>query len=455
MYGRRGNENKNWIGVEACWQLYSDEPWDHLVSITPEELGTHALILGATGSGKTVLMQHLIAQDLENGHSICQLDLRGDQIRSTLELCAGRVDPSKILVLDLREKARPFGFNPLYGAGEPYFRALNVLSVIKEQSASWGVQLEETLRNALLVLAEAGHAITELEPFFFNAAFREECLGTVSDEQLANYWERYDELSAERQAALASPVLNKVAPLLATPTLRTLLGHSSPIDLGRHLNIPGSVLLVSLAVDELHGSGRVVGSLLLSAICREIFARVPIAESQRNPVRLYVDEFENFSMDDFESIFAEGRRFKLSTVLAHQTLAQLDSRSRSLILGNVGVKCIFRLGHEDGATLGRDIFRDASFYDFGELPTGYCVLWRKERGDIEVEVSEPLVRDVGRLSLAAHELLQAVYRRAPKHQPRALPTSLPEPPEREELPSQPQAQRPARRLPPPSLEDWL
>ncbi len=438
------------IGVEACWELYSDEPWDHLVSISVEELQTHALLLGATGSGKTVLMQHLIAQDLERGHSVCQLDLRGDQIRSTLELCVGRVDPSKVLILDLREKARPFGFNPLHGAGEPYFRALNVLSVIKEQSASWGVQLEETLRNALLVLAESGYAITELEPFFFDAAFRDICLSFTLDEQLVHFWERYDELSEEKQAALATPVLNKLAPLLATTTLRTILGHSSPIDLGRHLNTPGSVLLVSLAVDELHDSGRMVGSLLVSAICREIFARVQIPESKRNPVRMYVDEFENFSMDDFESIFAEGRRFKLSTVLAHQTLAQLDSRSRSLILGNVGIKCIFRLGHEDGATLGRDIFRDTSFYDFSELPTGYCVLWRKDRGDIEVEVNEPLVRDVGGLSSRAQTLIQNVYARAPRHQPRTFKVERAESPRPE-----PPPQRQPRPLPPPSLEDWL
>ena len=456
MYARKEHsQHQPWIGVEACWQLYSDEPWNHLVSVTPEQLATHALVVGATGSGKTNLLHHLIAQDLERGHSICQLDLRGDQARATLELCAGRVNPDRVVLLDLREKERPFGFNPLYGAGEPYFRALNVLDVIKAASGSWGVQLEDTLRNALLVLAECGEPLTELEPLLHDSGFRRACLSEISDESLNTFWERYDALSPERQDAYAAPVLNKVSPLLATATLRRILGHPEPIDLGKHLDMRGSVLLVSLAVDELHGSGRMLGSLLLSAICREIFARVHLPESRRNPVRLFVDEFENFSMEDFESILAEGRRFKLSTVLAHQTLAQLTPKMRSMILGNVGTKFIFRLGREDGAVLGRDIFGDASFYNFSELPVGYCVMWQRTTGEIEVEVNEPIVRDVGQLSPGARAYAREVYAHAPvyaKRPRRCLPVDCsPSESEEVEQPNNPTLHR----LPPPSLEDWL
>jgi hypothetical protein len=35
------------------------------------------------------------------------------------------------------------------------------------------------------------------------------------------------------------------------------------------------------------------GSMFLASICREIFSRVDVAESMRNPVRLYVDEAES------------------------------------------------------------------------------------------------------------------------------------------------------------------
>ncbi len=404
------NLPNHWIGVDLRWNLMSDSPWNHLVSITPIELKTHALLIGATGSGKTNLLHHLIAQDIACGHSLIILDLRGDLVSATLELCAGNVDPSLVKVIDLREKERPFGFNPLSGKGEPYFRALSVLQAVATESNSWGVQLAETLRNALLLLAETREPLTQLESLLYDRDFRASCIERCNSESVTGFWQRYGDLSAEKQRTLAMPVVNKVSLLLATDTLRRILGHTSPIDLAHHLNTPGSILLVSLAVDELHGSGRMMGNLVLSSICREIFARVEISERSRNPVRLYVDEFEHFGMAEFETILSEGRRFGLHLVLAHQTLAQLSPKMRSLILGNVGTKAVFRYGRDDCAVLSKDLFGDPKSYDFSDLGVGETVLWRRGQDVLEVEVNEPLLRDVGRLSAEARLFRAHVHR---------------------------------------------
>lgn len=398
-----------WIGVRADWMLYDRQPWRHLIDVEPSELRTHALVIGATGSGKTNLLHHLIAQDLERGHSVAVLDMRGDLVNAVIELCATRVPPNKVKPIDLREKQRPFGFNPLFGHGEPYFRALNVLDVVAAESESWGVQLAESLRNALLLLAETGEPLTRLEALFYDGPYRDRCLDRCQTEGVIGFWERYAHLSPDRQSGLAGPVLNKVSLLLATPTLRQVLGSSHPIDLGTHLATPGSVTPVSLAVDELHAAGRMMGCLILSSICREIFAQVQTNESARNPVRLYVDEFEHFGLAEFETILAEGRRFGLSVVLAHQTLAQLSPRVRSMILNNVGLKFAFRSGREDSAALSRDLFGDPRSYDLTELPTGYALLWRRNQATAEVEVNEPLIRDSGGLSTNARRYLDFVY----------------------------------------------
>lgn len=403
-----------WIGVRAAWRLEGKVPWPHLVSVSSEHLKTHALLIGATGSGKTNLMHQLMARDLEQGHSFCVLDMRGDLVRAVIEMAAGHVDPRKVRLIDLREKERPFGFNPLHGRGESYFRALNVLDAVASESESWGVQLGETLRMALMLLAEAGGSLAHMEAVFHDRSFRLACIEKADSESVLAFWHRYGEMKPDRQAALAMPVLNKVSLLLATATMRRILGHPDPIDLGRHLNTQGSVLLVSLAVDELHSSGLMTGSIVLSSICREIFARVDTAESKRNPVRLYVDEFEHFGMKEFETILAEGRRFKFSLVLAHQTLAQLSPRMRSMILNNVGTKFAFRCGREDGATLSKDLTGDPKAYDFTDLPVGVAVMWRRNLGVLEVEVNEPIVGDVGEQSEHARCFLDEVYGEAGK-----------------------------------------
>lgn len=377
-----------WIGLRKDWEELDDLA-SAFVALSAEKLKTHAYLLGATGCGKTTSFGHLLYQDVSSWHSIVLLDMRGDLVEAALRLCAQCADPSRVRIIDLREPHRCFGFNPLVGSGESYFRALDLLDVIASESFSFGNQMAETMRNAFLSLAEAGERLTNLESFFYDDDFRRVCLDRCETEHVRSFWERFGLLTEEKRATLISPVLNKVTSLFATRTLRQLLGHPRPFDLKAHLDQKGSILLVSLAVDETHGSGRMLGSLLLSSICREIFSRTHVPEYQRNPVRIYVDEFENFGMKDFESILAEGRRFKLHAVLAHQTLAQLSPKMRSLILGNVGTKLVFRTGRDDSATMSRDIFGDTSF-DFTVLQTGEAVLWSRGNEPVHIETNEPL-----------------------------------------------------------------
>jgi hypothetical protein len=381
----------SWIGVKKGWQLHTDDPRSCLIELRPEHLRTHALVVGSTGSGKTTLLHHLIAQDLQCGHSICVLDMRGDLTDAVLQMCARRVPVDRVKFLDLRERERPLGFDPLSGSGEPYFKSLALLDALARESDSWGVQLAETLRYALMLLAECGAPLTELESLFYNRSLRHVLLSHVGPSPMADFWERFDALSSDRQQALAGPVANKVSILFATKTLRTVLGHREPLDLEDQVNTRGTVTLVSLAVDELHQAGRITGNLFLSSLCREVFARVSISESLRVPLRLYVDEFEHFISHDFEAILAEGRRFGLSLVLAHQTLSQLTPRMRSMVLHNVGVKVAFRCGRDDAKTLSADITGDAKAVDLHDLATGEALVWVRGYGWDLVEMNEPII----------------------------------------------------------------
>lgn len=400
---------KHWIGIRGGWEHFCQNLGEALVPLPAEALKTHALVIGSTGSGKTVSLHHLIAQDIMERHSIVVLDARGDLAHAVIELAArARVDPRRVKFFNLREKVRPLGFNPLAGAGEPYYRALGVLAAVAAESESWGVQIAESLRNALMLLAEAKGSLAQLDALFYDASVRRRLLAAASTPSTKEFWQRYGELSAERQAALASPVLNKVSLLLSTEALRRLFGHPEPLDLRTHLSTAGSIIVISLAVDEVHGAGWMTGSLFLSAICREIFSQVDIAESMRNPVRLYVDEFEHFSMGEFETILAEGRRFKFSVVLAHQTLAQLSPKMRSVILGNVGVKLIFRTAHHDADVLNRDLAGDSKAFELTSLTTGEAVLWRRGQEPIYIEVNAPLIKDVGSVSPHAKTLLSQI-----------------------------------------------
>jgi DNA helicase HerA-like ATPase len=80
-----------------------------------------------------------------------------------------------------------------------------------------------------------------------------------------------------------------------------------------------------------------------------------MVESKRNPVTLFIDEFETMASGTFGSIIAEGRRFGLSLVLSHQNLSQLGSELRQVIRGNVHVQLFFQTGSSDASDLASDI----------------------------------------------------------------------------------------------------
>ncbi len=347
-------------------------------SFSAYDLSRHCYMIGSTGAGKTNLILRLLERDIRSNQSVVVIDMRGDLVAGTIGICQSlAVDPNRVSLLDLREKERIQGFDPLSGAGEPHIRALHLLDVISGESAGWGVQLEETMRNCFLLLASANEPVTRLEAVFYDDAFRASCLAMTDDVSIIGFWERFGSLSRDRRQTWALPVLNKVTPLLATPTLRAVLSGNDPLNLDSVLGTPGSILLVSLAVDELHRSSRMIGSLVISSIAREMLARVNVPERLRNPVRLYVDEFETMASDAFEGIIAEGRRFGCMLVLAHQTQSQIPARLRSVIRNNVGVQVIFQVGFEDASSIAKELPKEVTAPDLRSLAVGQAlVMWR-------------------------------------------------------------------------------
>lgn len=380
----------HWIGVRKHFLDECTSIDEAFVSVPSQRLAQHMLLLGKTGSGKTSAMLHFIAQDIDTGHSVIVLDQRGDLVNSVLEICLGRVPAERITLIDLRESDRILGFNPLHGKGAEYFRVLNLLDILKRESESWGVQLEETLRFALMLMARAQLPITLIERLLTNRAFRQTYIHLAKGDSEIGFWQRFDALSPERLATFVAPVLNKISALFATEGLRRMFGHQKPVDLGQSINEPDHVILISCALDQLHGIARLMGNLFLSAILREVFGRVEIPEQDRVPTRLYVDELHNFDIDNFESVLVECRRFKMPCFLATQSVVQLSPKMRTIVLGNVGAKLYFCTGREDSAALSKDLTGDSKAIDFTTLPVGDAVLWLQDQQPLHIECNAPL-----------------------------------------------------------------
>jgi len=85
-----------------------------------------------------------------------------------------------------------------------------------------------------------------------------------------------------------------------------------------------------------------IGSFLVSKFQIDAMARADIALKDRRDFYLYIDEFQNFATDSFESILSEARKYRLSLIVANQYTSQIQENVRNAIFGNVGT--IFSFG---------------------------------------------------------------------------------------------------------------
>ena len=334
------------------------------VSISPGSRLKHIYAVGSTGSGKTNLALRLIESDIENRRALCVLDLRGDLVDRVLMRLAAAGSPDewreRLLLIDLRRDDFSVGFNPLVGDGDTHDRALMLLEILGEQAESWGVQLAETLRNALLALAETGWSLLEVEPLLTNAAFRAEVLLQVADPHVKAFFAHFEALSEQNKTAWTLPVLNKVTPLLAAPQLRRMFGQKSAPSFRNLIDGRSDiVILVALGADRLHGAAETAGAVFVRAFQNAILSRVDQMEHERVPTHLYLDEFQTMASTAFESIVAEGRRFGLGLYLSHQNAQQLPKKLRGVLRNNVGSQFFFQTGAGDAKELAKEVTTDA------------------------------------------------------------------------------------------------
>jgi len=96
--------------------------------------------------------------------------------------------------------------------------------------------------------------------------------------------------------------------------------------------------------------------------------RADIPEDQRQDFALYVDEFQNFATDSFESILSEARKYRLNLILANQFVSQLTDKIREAIIGNVGTVISGRIGTTDAELMAKKFVPVFDAEDLTKLP---------------------------------------------------------------------------------------
>jgi hypothetical protein len=312
------------------------------------ESGSHTLVVGATGSGKTVSEAWIAARLIERLHGAVVIDPKGDELlREQLMLAAQRRGAR------FREwtPEGPHPYNP-YANGSETEIADKALSGETFTEPHYLRQAQRYLGHAVRVMQSAGVAVTpaslmaHLDPRELEVSAR-----TLPDAEAAET-ERYLDSLTERQKRDLAGVRDRLS-ILAESDVRRWL---EPKEIRGTLDIQNSVQRRDVIYFRLDSDRRpLLAAMLAAAIVSDLIALV--AHQQRNPIPtvVMIDEFSAVAAEHVARLFGRARSAGISLILGTQELADLksvgDGALREQTLGNVASVIAHRQNVPESAEL--------------------------------------------------------------------------------------------------------
>lgn len=334
---------------------------------------SHIYVIGRTGAGKTTLLETLALQDIQNNRGLCVIDPHGDLAeRLVSNVPKQRIDD--LYYVNVPDIQQPYGYNPLRKV-HPSRIPLAVSGLMeafkKLWDEAWGVRMEHILRNTLYALIEAGDTkLPDILRLISDKNYRAMVISKVSNEQVRAFWlQEFTAYNPRYRQEMIAPIQNKVGAFLADPKLNRIF-TAAPVNLYfRSIMDEGKILIVNLAKGRLgEDSASLFGALLVTTLGLAAMSRGDIEESKRRDFFIYIDEFQSFTTLSIANMVSELRKYRISLVLAHQHLCQLEPDVRHAVLANAGTLISFRVGPEDAPLIAREFAPAFNVTDLISLP---------------------------------------------------------------------------------------
>ncbi len=245
------------------------------MSLTARERSTHMQIVGASGKGKSKLLERMIRQDIVHGRGVCVIDPHGELYHDLVKWCASLRRRPTIQLIDPSQEGWCFGFNPLRldGVVEPTVR---VDAMAKACAQVWGGEdtartprLKKCLRALFYTLAT--RELTLLEAIEVASAIDRDGIrrfvrSDIDDPVCRTVWEDLNALPQREFAEQFSSTNNRLMEFLTAPSIRTIVGQRERIIDFHTCMDEGHVVLVNLAgVDKLSSDNcRLLGTLIIN-----------------------------------------------------------------------------------------------------------------------------------------------------------------------------------------------
>ncbi len=338
----------------------------------------HTYIIGQTGTGKSVLLENLALQDMLDGKGFAFVDPHGDSVEHLLGMVPKeRVED--VIYFNPGDLDNPIGLNlfEFENSEQKDFLIQEAIQMLYRlydpgHTGIIGPRYEHWFRNAALTIMSdpAGSSFIDIPQVFNDNDYAKSKLKFVQDQTVLDFWNKeMAQTSDYHKSEVLGWFVSKFGAFLSNEMMRNVIGQTKSGFNLRDIMDNRKILLVNLSkgkTGELNS--QLLGMIFVMKFQAAAMGRADLPEDQRQDFSLYVDEFQNFATESFETILSEARKYRLNLILANQFMTQLTDKIREAIIGNVGTVVAGRIGTTDAELMVKKFSPTFDAEDLTKLP---------------------------------------------------------------------------------------
>ncbi len=332
---------------------------------------SHALVLGASGSGKSIMVADaLVAEFLQQRkrESIVTVDPKGDLVRHMIQALAATQPKRLSDVAYLNPFREGFAYNLIinrHDNTEPDIRAYALAGLVNNLSSNVGTQhigtgsrQQDVLFHLILATLASSHSqasiLWALDALVIPNGLKK--LARITKSDRARQFLNSVRLSPELASSTASRLRTAFA---MTSRMERIISADSCIDF-KNLLSPGKLVLVDLGQPSggLSSLTQFWSNLLVRNIIDLLLARPSMGKQHH--VRIVIDEAQVVApvlADVAERVLTTGRSLGVSLTTMSQGTTLINEASRTLLrtlLTNAPFRVIGRLAAQDAELLSKE-----------------------------------------------------------------------------------------------------
>lgn len=395
------------------------------IRLSTNDRRRHTYMIGQTGTGKSGLLENLAFQDMMDGKGFAFIDPHGDSAEKLLGMVPKeRVED--VIYFSPGDMDNPIGLNlfEFETQDQRDFLIQEAIAMLYRlydpgHTGIIGPRYEHWFRNASLTIMSDpnGSTFIDIPQVFNDQSFTDEKMKYITDRTVLDFWNKeMAQTSDTNKSEVLGWFVSKFGAFLSNEMMRNILGQTKSGFNLRDIMDNKKILLVNLSkgrTGELNS--QLLGMIFVMKFQAAAMGRANIPEDERQDFALYVDEFQNFATDSFQTILSEARKYRLNLVLANQFMTQLTDNIREAIIGNIGTVISGRIGITDAEILQKKFAPTFDAEDLTKLPNYQTITSLMVNGVPSAAFSMSLVPPMGesnpRLRDALKKLSAAKYGR--------------------------------------------